>query len=354
MPTRDHYSPLKVFHHQDRIKSLRRGEHVAPIHVQLVPTNRCNQACEGCAYRIKGYSSNQLFRTSDEIPWDKLVEVVSDCSDMGVRAIQLTGGGEPTVHPQFLALCDMILGEEIDLALVTNGACWTPAHIKLLCHAKWVRFSLDAGCAGTYANYRHTAPELYKKVRGAICSLAATKYNGNPLVGVGFVVNNQNWREVVEATRRAREDGADNIRISALFQPQGAGYFQEFFSEVTDACREAVSLASETFAVFNMFGDRLQDLEEASPNYSFCGCSYLVTYLGANCQAYTCCMNAYNTRGFLGAFEDQSFRDMWNSEETHKRLLTLDARECPPCMYNGKNRVIAYAVKTNPDHVNFI
>jgi len=289
--------------------------------------------------------------------WSKLVEVVEDCQAMGVRAIQLTGGGEPTVHPQFLQLCEMILGEEIDLALVTNGTRWSPEHTRILQHAKWVRFSIDAGTAETYASYRHARRKAYDEVREAVRQLVSIRKShirDRPLVGVGFVVNDRNWLEVVEAARRARDDGADNLRISALFQPQEAAYFRDFYAEAKEACREAASLATETFTVFNMFGERLQDLFAASPDYSFCGCSRLMTYLAADCRAYTCCMNAYNQRGILGSFKEQRFSDMWASGELRDKLFSLDATRCPPCMYNGKNAAIAYAIDTNPPHVNFV
>jgi len=351
------YSNLKVFHHRSCIDAMAHKIHIAPVHVQLIPTNRCNQACVGCAYRTKGYSSSQMFHAGDEIPWSKLVEVVEDCRAMGVRAIQLTGGGEPTVHPEFLQLCEMILGEEIDLGLVTNGVLWTPEHTEVLQHAKWVRFSIDAGCAETYASYRHARPEAYDKVREAVRQLTRSRKSNisdRPLVGVGFVVNDRNWLEVVEATKRARDDGADNLRISALFQPQGAAYFRNFYAEAKEACREAASLATETFTVFNMFCDRLQDLFAASPDYSFCGTSRMMTYLGADCTVYTCCMNAYNERGILGSFKDQRLVDLWTSSLLIEKLFSLDATQCPPCMYNGKNAAIAYAMDPLPPHVNFV
>lgn len=347
------YSDLKILHHPQRLQSLREGKHEPPLRVQLIPTNRCNQRCEGCAYRSEGYTSSASFDVRDEISWKKLLEIVNDCEDMGVKAIEITGGGEPTVHDDFMDLCHVIYDAGIDLGLVTNGTLWLPEHTRVLARAKWVRFSIDAGCAETYANYRHSSEGVYYKVRKNLRDLVAAK-GPDTLVGVGFVVNDQNWSEVLKSTRIAKEDGADNVRISALFQSQGISYFEKFYSEVKWLCEEAEQLQSDTFRVFNQFGDRLQDLEDANPDCSFCGYSKLTTYLGADCNTYTCCNTAYNPTGLLGSFREQSFRKMWESEETRDRLLSVDPRKCPRCMYNGKNRTINYALERDPTHVNFI
>ena len=348
------YSTLKIFHHQPCLDTLRRGDCPTPLFVHLVPTNRCNHSCLGCAYRVKGYPANQLFQPQDEIPWTKLAEIVSDCEAMGVRAILLTGGGEPTMHPKFLDLCQLILDAEIDLAVTTNGSRWSPEHTTVVGYrAEWVRFSLDAGSSSTYAKYHNTSSEEYDNARASI-RLLTKQLSRRPVVGISFVVNNYNWPDIVVATQRAQEDGADNIRLSALMQPAGAMYFYNFYDRASALCKEAEELSTSTFQVFNLFGARLQDLKDASPDYADCNYSRLVTYLGADCNLYQCCNNAYNNRGLLGSFKDQSFRSLWQSEEVRQHFENFDAQTCSHCTYNDRNRAIAYAVESRPEHVNFI
>ena len=86
------YSPLKIFHHQDKIGLLRNGEHPVLTHVQLIPTNFCNHDCEFCAYRMHGYSSSENFQEKDQIPFPKISEIVKDCKALGVKAVEITGG----------------------------------------------------------------------------------------------------------------------------------------------------------------------------------------------------------------------------------------------------------------------
>jgi len=287
------------------------------------------------------------------------MEIVDNCETMGVRAIQLTGGGEPTCHPSFLSLCDTILNCGIDLALVTNGSRLTESHLDCLQKAKWVRFSIDAGCAATYAHLRRVEPRVYERVRESIRIL--TECKNRPTVGVGFVVNKDNWKEIIPATRAAWEDGADNIRFSAVFQDQGSRYFNVFRKEAVALCKKAEEMSTEDFKVINLFNDRLDDLDQGRPDYNDCWMSHLCTYIGADMGVYRCCVYAYNHRGLLGSVQDRSFSDLWTSPETQNSLKLFDPHSCDRCMFNLKNRAIQAAIDlqakaTNdpPEHVNFI
>jgi len=354
MPAGSPYSPLKIFRHQANLAALRDGQHVAPIHVQLLPTSICNQACEGCAYRIPGYSSNELFNLRDQIPGEKLLEIVSDCAAMGVRAIEITGGGEPTLHPDFQRMCEAILQRDMDLALVSNGTRLDNRLVDLLLRARWVRISIDAGTAETYARYRHTTPLVFHNVRNSLRELCGRRSGEDLVVGVGFVVNDVNWREVVTAAENAKADGADNFRISALFQPGGSSYFEPFLEDATNLCREAESLTDSTFRVFNRFEDRVADLEQGHPAYRTCWFQQVCTYIGSDLTVYRCCVLGYNRRGVLGSLENKRFSSLWFSEEMIENLKQLDARACSLCMYSRTNEAIAYAACQEARHENFI
>ena len=56
-----------------------------------------------------------------KIKTEKALEIIDDCAAIGVKAIQFTGGGEPTVHPDHLEL--FLYAQELGIktALVTNG-----------------------------------------------------------------------------------------------------------------------------------------------------------------------------------------------------------------------------------------
>ena len=56
------YSSGKVFHHRDKIDQLKAGEQTVPLQVHLIISDLCNQDCSFCAYRMSGYTTNELFK----------------------------------------------------------------------------------------------------------------------------------------------------------------------------------------------------------------------------------------------------------------------------------------------------
>ncbi len=280
--------------------------------------------------------------------------MLDSCVALGIKAVEVTGGGEPTLHPAFPEICQEINKRHLDCAVVTNGSRLSYGGSCALAEAKWVRFSLDAATPETYSSIRHVRPDLLGQTRGNIRALAGMRTGPEPIIGVGFVVIRENWHEVVQAANQAKQDRADNFRISAVFQSDGAAYFMDIYEQARQACAAAQSLSNNSFTVFNLFEERIDDLSRQSPGSPLCSIQNLVTYLGADQNLYRCCVLAYNPRGLLGSVKDRTLKDLWNSEEVAVKLHDFDARGCPRCMFNTKNQAIAYIVSDNPPHVNFL
>lgn len=367
------YSALKVFHHQERVAQLRRGEQIVPAQVQLVISDTCNHDCSFCSYRWSGNLNNELFTQNAAlasfgtdnpkrmIDTAKVREILDDCAAMGVGAILWTGGGEPTVHPDHVELMRYALNLGLDCALITNGELFKPGHLDNLLRFQWVRFSLDAGTPDTYGAIRRINPARMERVLHNIRALVQAREQfrdaGHPcdvVIGTGFVVTRENWREVVLATELAKSLGVDNIRISAALQPDDDAYFADFHAEAAALCKQAEAIGNDSFRVFNFFGARLQDLIDKHPDYSRCGFQQFVTYIGADLNVYRCCILAYSERGVIGSLKRQRFRELWESEQKRRDFDTFDARGCPRCWFNNRNRVILYALDPAPLHANFV
>lgn len=318
-----------------------------------------------CPYRMEGYSSNQHFGAIDKngnftnnpsrfIPLEKVAEILDDCAEMGVRAIQLTGGGEPTVHPQFGEIVRAVLDRGLELALVTNGVRFPQGIVDDLMRATWLRVSIDAGKPETYTAYRRCPPTHWGKMLDNVKALVEAKRrtSSRVTIGVGFVVARENHTEILDAVLLARILGVDNVRISAAFTTQGAAYHREIFEEAKRQAERAVKLSTPAFRVYDMLGDRVNDLEEGTPDYAFCGIQHFTTYIGGDQNVYRCCVTSYNDQGFLGSLKDQRLRDLWQSDEKRQRMQTFDARTCERCMFNQRNRSINAAL-AQPEHENF-
>jgi MoaA/NifB/PqqE/SkfB family radical SAM enzyme len=349
----DEYSPFKIVHHSEVLDQFRVGLQPNPVQIHLVPTNRCNQGCTFCAYRIPESASNQCFDAAEEMPREKLLEIITSCSMMGVKAIQITGGGEPLCHPDIKTAMGLAKAHGIELALVTNGQAMDGETIELVRDIAWVRFSVDAGTRDTYSLTRRVHARRFDDLLKTIATLAANK---DTVLGVGFVVNRENFREIADACAMFRDLGADNFRISAAFTPLGMRYFDGMFEEARALAERAEALATASFRVFNLFNDRIHDLFTGTQDYDFCPMKDLVPYVGADLRVYTCCMLAYNTAGLIGSIKDQTLRELWASAEKRAMFERHTPREhCRlPCMFEGKNRFINYCIKNDALHVNFL
>jgi MoaA/NifB/PqqE/SkfB family radical SAM enzyme len=310
--------------------------------------------CSFCSYRVSGNPSNALFKEGDNnnparfIRTDKALEILNDCKTMGVKAIQFTGGGEPTVHRDFDKLFNYALSLGLHVALVTNGVKINPDAIG---GAAWVRVSLDAGTEETYRSLRRAPRGVFEKVLLHVRQLATLK---RVALGIGFVVTRENHHEVGQAIDLAEDIGADNIRISAAFLPEGAAYHEPHRAAVLEKLIEARCKSRRAdFQIIDRFSDRIDDLETGHPTQSLCGYQHFTTYIGADLNLYRCCNYAYNPHGLIGSLRGTRLPDAW--EDAVRSFRRFDAKTCGRCQFNGINRFIDYAaqpgVQTHEDFV---
>lgn len=351
---KEEYSPYKIIHHMDKIEQFKEGKQPYPLQVQIVPTNRCCQGCVFCAYRLKGSPSNEHFNDKDDLSYEKIVETLDCMVDMNIKACHITGGGEPLVHPKAFDILKEVLNRKIELALVSNGQLLTNDMCELLGDASWVRVSVDSSSAKNYSFIRNVSLRTFNIVMANIETLV--KYRRTSTIGIGFVVEKENYTEILEAAKIFKDLGVDNFRVSAAFTPMGYEYFSTFEKHASELAKKAAELSDSNFTVFNLFSDRVKDLFEGTQDYPFCPIKDLLSYVGADYNVYTCCTLAYNSKGHIGSIKDMSFKDLWDGIgkrdmfDKHNPSIMCQF----PCMYKGKNEFINYCIKKDPKHINFI
>jgi MoaA/NifB/PqqE/SkfB family radical SAM enzyme len=375
----DAYSHLKALRHLDVIQAVREQRPARPAHVQLIISDTCQQACNFCAYRDPGYSSSQLFRVlepgkrglrkagfeeynfnpSRMIAYEKAIELLDDCAAMGVSAVQFTGGGEPTVHPHFDEILAAALARGLECSLVTNGVHLGLGKVspRIASQCAWVRVSLDAAKAATYTAIRNVPARHFDAALGAVSGLReeTDRHGTGCVIGVGFVVTPDNWREIVDAAVLAKSLGAHNVRIGAQFSAENEQPFAAFYEAAAALAKEAEALSDEQFTVYNRFGEKLDDLRQRSPDYERCGYQHFTTYIGADLNVYRCCVLAYNERGIVGSLKSQRLKDLWLSQERVDAMASFRASDCERCQFNGINKVIDYATQEqHPLHAEFV
>lgn len=353
------YSELKAFRHPDVLVGIGTKTPARVPHVQLVLADLCNQSCKFCAYRLEGYTSNQLFNDKRMMDGAKALEIVEDCAKIGVQAIEFTGGGEPTVHRCFEEVIQRTHELGMKFALVSNGTRITPGLAESIVKGSWVRISLDAATEGTYTRIRRVHKSHWEKAQQAVINLrqARDRQKTDCVIGVGFVATPDNWTEIKQAAELAWSLGADNIRISAQFSSEDERLFSSFYEKAASLAKgaEIEGQCLSGFTVYNRFGSRLEDLRLKNPEDELCGYQFFNTYIGGDLQVYRCCGYAYNERGWLGDLTKQRFADFWMSQERVDKQLNFDARGCERCVYRKQNSALAYVLSPEKQmHEEFV
>ena len=364
------YNPNKALRHLELLQAAKYAKPAPPAHVQLIISNRCNHRCNFCAYRDPDYTSNQRFVEQDIMPLSKIKQVITDCHKMGVKCIQLTGGGEPSVHPDYEDVLYHLIKTEMPFAVVTNGSDMN-RYLQYYKKADWIRVSIDAGYNETYCKTRNLKGEgRLEKVFDGIeiltrarkehesatkAELASLIWGQKPVIGVGFVVTPHNYREASLCAFLAKKSGADNIRIGCQFSGQGAALFDGIWDAVHASVSTAERHADRKFQVFNRVCEKRQDLISGRPGYSICGYQFFTTYIGADCRVYRCCVTAYNDVGYIGSIKDQSFKDLWISQKRVEEMREFHPMRCERCQFNVQNQLLEFVLDSSRQlHENYV
>lgn len=355
------YSDLKVAWLPDRLRDLREDGRCVPAQIQLILSDLCNHNCSFCAYRWEGYDSNQLFGEATEsgvnnnpnrkMPTEKAKEILQDAADMGVLAIQFTGGGEPTVHPDHIEIFRFALDLGLKCGLVTNGCRLREGWDEVLPRFEWIRISVDAGTADTYAKIREVKPSAYTKMLANMQFLSEKAVD--TAVSASYIITRENHEELEKATENVLLSGAESIRFGAVFNPDDEAYYDGID---LDAIRHQIARCSEIYGdrigVIDMFDQRVQD-SGGRPNYSRCWYQHLNPYIGADLNVYRCCNTAYNHRGQIANLSTMGFRQAWKIVSENGKMSEFNAKSCSRCAFNGKNLTVAGLVE-RPRHAEFV
>lgn len=290
------------------------------------------------------------------IPIDKMIEIFDDCVELGVQAVELTGGGEPSLHPYFYEMLWEIRERNLDIGLITNGA-WRDKDfynaITILKDAEWVRFSIDAA---TQETHQITHASKSNDFQRAIAAMQALK-PFDVTVGYSFIVQKQNMHEIEQAVDLASHIGVDYIRIGCvMFDGERVDHIELSPEEHAQTVELVNQLKKRTDVdVWDNFTTRpCMDY----PRYNegdTCYYSYLGTTIGADMRLYPCCIWKYRPDGVIADLNEVRFAEVWKSGILDKFYEKFDiSQKCDRCFLKDKNDFLTLLIDEEPRHINFV
>lgn len=345
------YGFLKIFRHNAKLQSLLEERVTAPIYSRIKPTNTCNHHCFFCSFNPDHeYILSETIKRDDKIPREKMMEILSDFKDMGVKAIAYSGGGEPLTYPYIEETMKKTLEYDINLAIITNGQKLNGERAELLTQAKWVRISLDATNAEIFSETRKVPEKFFYELVENIENFAQKK-NPKCELGINFIVHNKNSDQIYNSVRFLRDLGVNHVKITPMWLEQG---FFEYHSQTKDKVLEQISkareeISSNSFRIYDTYENDFNMSGVCERIYSRCYIMQIVPVIAADSKVYFCHDKAYTTSGVLGSIKNQSFKDLWFSEQVAEKFQNFDPQEnCKHyCTNDFKNRLINEVI-TNP------
>jgi len=127
-----------------------------PIAALVDLTSKCNLNCPWC---IDG---NYL--VGKEITTERMLNLIDEFLDVGIKSIVYFGGGEPLMHKGISEILKKTMSVDIDYAINTNGILLSGAAAEEIARgSKWTRISIDSGNAQQYKEL-HAGKDFYNKI----------------------------------------------------------------------------------------------------------------------------------------------------------------------------------------------
>ena len=324
-----HFHPARVLQ-WDEADEWEKAKEIFPLYVEISPVGACNHRCTFCAVDYIGYESNRL---DGAILRNRLREMAK----LGVKSVMFAGEGEPLLHKETNVNVVAAQDAGLDVAFTTNGVLLHK--LRELSSCKWVRISLNAGSAKTYAAVHRTKQQDFTAVLKNIED--AVKRKGSCDLGVQCVILPENVAEIEALYKLCDELGVDYLiakpysqhKKSLTHAYENTYPFDEFlnFQSAPGHCDFIYRLDSVNTKEIPY------DKCHATPNFW--------AYIMATGDVYSCSAYLLDDRFRMGNINEHTFKHIWQSEKRrqnwHFVRETLDIHECRVnCRMNSVNKYL--------------
>ena len=333
----------KVIANADRVVEFLETGNTSPVLVEIDPSNACNHGCYFCISSYIHLPESRHLETFDrsQMPRDMMMVLCQDLIDMDIRAINWTGGGEPTLNRHTKEAIKLIGdNSKIKMGMFTNGTLfdrWDMFDV-LVDYMTWVRISIDAGDKEAYNSIRRAKDnDDWDKMASNLNTLIEVNNSkGRRLdLGVGFVITPDTYEGILGFAEYFVDLDIDYCQFKPeVVNREREGGIQrdiDFWNEKVEPLLEkAKSILGEKFQIN---GYKLDDLENDPSfygrNYKKCLGSQIQPLVGADGHVYVCT----NHRGYkqysYGNLRDKSFKEIWNDLDTRRKIMhQIDDVEC--------------------------
>lgn len=345
----------KLMFHPKRVEEwLRTGDNY-PIYIEISLVNKCNYRCGFCAFDYTEYLGNKLES-------NKLKKAISEMAECDVKSIVFAGTGEPLMHPDLAELVKHSVDCGIDVGLSTNGALLNAKIIEVLVdNLRWIRISFNAGSPETYGIVHGCAPEMFHKVKSNIAGIIACKKRkaSNITIGVQSLILSETKDEYLAMAEEMKKLEVDYFSLKP-FSPHPDSLHSTMNDSKSllsdDIIAKIRALSDDNFQAI-IRNRSIESLDNNKKDYNECLGLPFLCYLEADGLVYACNTFVGDKTCTYGNIYEQSFSEIWGSEQRQKvikRLTGMKKKQCrQACRLDQINKYL-WALHNPGAHVNFI
>tara|TARA_B100000795_G_C22798971_1_gene440814 strand:+ start:184 stop:1386 length:1203 start_codon:yes stop_codon:yes gene_type:complete len=332
----------KVLYHLDTVLDYFDGKNVDPITMEIDPSNACNHSCPFCIsghIHLKKFKGTEFFNRQmmDE---ETLLNLVQDLSKTKIKSIAFTGGGEPTMNPALKeAIIYLKKNSNIQIGMYSNGSMMQRFDLfeTIVESLEWIRVSIDAGNKKSYDDLRVTnSTNNFDVVLSNIKKLIQKKkeLKSNIIIGVGFVVTQDNYKEVIDFANLFKDIDIDYCQFKPeIIQIERNGtqdnkkqqISSEFWAyKIIDLLNEASQILGKKFeSNAYKIEDLIIDQENYGRGYKECIGSQFQPCIGADGHVYVCTNHRGHKKYSYGNLYEESFEKIWGNIKRRKKIMNI-------------------------------
>lgn len=354
------YHPQRVAQYLEAGDEWEKAKSVYPLYVEISPVGACNHRCTFCAVDYIGYKPTRL---SVEVAERALAEM----GQQGVKSVMFAGEGEPMLHKEIDRMVVAAAKAGIDTAMTTNASVLSDAFVeRALPLMSWIKVSLNAGTAETYARIHRTKEEDFHKVIANLKRLVEERRNKgySCVLGAQILLLPENAAEVEGLARICRDEiGLDYLVVKPYSQHAYSitTQYQDIdYREFIELGARLQALNTDKFSV--VFRENTMKKHDAGDEARYQRClatPFFWAYVMSTGALYGCSAYLMDSRFEYGNLNEASFKDIWEGERRRENLVyvrnQLDIHECRlNCRMDEVNRYLDRLTGGKVPHVNFI
>lgn len=346
----------KLMFHPRRVAQWLAGEDVYPLYVEISPTGACNQRCTFCALDYVGYPTRSLDTAL-------LMERLSEMGRLGVKSVMFGGEGEPLLHDDLPNVVNHAKRAGLDVALTTNGTLlYGGLFRQMAASLSWVKVSINAGTAATYAKLHRTSAQQFDAVLDNLARAVAIRkeLGGTCTIGAQMILLPENAAEMEILARRVREIGIDYLVVKPHSQHHKSitREYESFDCSPYLESADRLQCLNDNRFRFILRGNAFRKAERPHGGSERCLALPFWSYIDSQGCVWGCSSHMGDERFCYGTIMEQSFEQLWKGTRRQSLMSAMtdgfDLAGCRTnCRMDESNCYLRELLYPAP-HVNFI